>query len=149
MPAASHPMRGRHACPSSPNLPCRWPTAASTPTKTSASTTAEPATEEPGKRLPGCCQGYQSSAPTPCVYPARASRAVPEPVQWWVQDGFSHLLFYGKRSAVLSRRAEGSARHKPREAFSHRTYLPSLLFIYLKIFLITCLCAKGSWFTGN
>lgn len=78
--ASPRPKRGRQACPASPNLPCRWPTAASASTKTSASRTTEPATGGREKQLPGRCPGYQSSAPTPLRISGDLLRGVPEAI---------------------------------------------------------------------
>lgn len=88
--------------PASPQPALPLADCASAPTKSSASRTTEPATGERGKRLPGRCLGYQSSAPTPLRTSGELLRGDPEAVLAW-------------GSAVLTQRAKWRACHKPLE----------------------------------
>lgn len=115
------------------------------PPKTSGARTARPAAGKRGSPLPGCCLGYRSPAPLPCVYPAsqyagascgdrgrkRCLRALPSPQI--LSAGFQAKLWRLACSVgkflVKSLNSEGR--------FTYHTCLLSPLLPY-KCFLPVC-----------
>ncbi|XP_037065882.1 H/ACA ribonucleoprotein complex non-core subunit NAF1-like [Peromyscus leucopus] len=98
-------------------------------------------------------------APPPrlCVHPASPSAASqnPRPVDGWGRVFSCSVSIQRAHCRGLKGALVISLEKSPKETFlctpgsAYRTYLPSLFFTYLKIFLTTYLCVKHARFTRN